>query len=573
MKRIIQFSLLLLLCLPLTALAELPEQLKADFATIEGHIIMPIGEEYLVDLDAANLHVGDILALLMPGEKVIDPVTKEVLGTLDVPKGFLQVVRIKSGYSYVTPMNTEVIPNNGDLVRRFSQVPTFFADVQGGHSDLYENLESELSQLDWLNPGDKNKALLFFTVENDKLTVTATEDILLQSYSMVAGRPAAPQMPFLQSTALSQSKPKEKFLEKTAKDILGIFSSSSRMDALLPLTGFGTVKGQGQQGVWSSPLMEGQPVGLAVNDLDSDGKQEIAIAFDKKLLIARVEQGKFLQLAEIDIPTGQQLLSLDEIDLDNNGSSELYMTAVTDGKLSSLSVEYLNSSYQLNSMGVNWFLRSIELPGEGKVLIGQIMGEEDGFYGQPFKVKREGQQLIAGEKLNLPAGVNLYNFTPFTDEDNRVLYAVLSDTDYLKVITPGGLVLWESDTYFGGTEVQFEHKTGSSVSDEEPPPVQIQTRLLHNPAGGILVAQNDGMRYFKRYRVYKNSRLVSLSWNEHTLVENWRTIDLNGYLGDYTLADADNDGEAELILAVKTKHKVLNLQSDKSALFIYELTH
>ena len=115
--------LFFLFCLSTPALAELPAQIKNDFAPVSGVIIMPIGEEYLVDLDAsANLREGDILTLTAAGEKVVHPVTKEVLGTLDVVRGYLQVTQVKSGYSYAKILTTKTPPQKGDQVKRFEQV-------------------------------------------------------------------------------------------------------------------------------------------------------------------------------------------------------------------------------------------------------------------------------------------------------------------------------------------------------------------------------------------------------------------------------------------------------------------
>jgi len=92
MKLMVKLTVLLLLVLPLNTLAELPEQLKRDFSPISGIIIMPVGGNYLVDLDASSsLQEGDILTLVIPGEKIIHPVSQKVIGTLDIVKGFLQV--------------------------------------------------------------------------------------------------------------------------------------------------------------------------------------------------------------------------------------------------------------------------------------------------------------------------------------------------------------------------------------------------------------------------------------------------------------------------------------------------
>ncbi|MDH4026660.1 MAG: hypothetical protein OEU57_14755, partial [Desulfuromonadales bacterium] len=57
--------LLILFCSPLNALAELPEDVAADFSVLSGIVVMPINDEYIVDLDDRNnLNIGDILTVV-----------------------------------------------------------------------------------------------------------------------------------------------------------------------------------------------------------------------------------------------------------------------------------------------------------------------------------------------------------------------------------------------------------------------------------------------------------------------------------------------------------------------------
>jgi hypothetical protein len=90
------------------------------------------------------------------------------------------------------------------------------------------------------------------------------------------------------------------------------------------------------------------------------------------------------------------------------------------------------------------------------------------------------------------------------------------------------------------------------------------------PGHEILVAQNDGQRMVQRFRRFKQSRIVSLAWNGFSMTENWQTSSQQGYLGDFTLADADNDGNAELVMAIKFKHGGLT-EAARASIVIYEL--
>jgi hypothetical protein len=181
MKRLAAI-IVILLFLPLTLFAQIPEQLKKDFSPIAGAIIMPIGEEYLINLDASvNLHVGDILTLVMAGEKIFDPQTKQVIGTIDQPKGYLQVTKIKSGYSYAKLLTQGLHPEKGDRVQRFDQVPTKCEATQS-NSQFADNLKTALPNLKWLSDTDKTDALLFFVLDDNTLKITDAIGTEIKSY-------------------------------------------------------------------------------------------------------------------------------------------------------------------------------------------------------------------------------------------------------------------------------------------------------------------------------------------------------------------------------------------------------
>ena len=559
----------LLLLLPFSAAATLPPQIEADFATHSGYVIMPIGDEYLVDLDATvNLQEGDILTLITAGEKVIHPVTKEVLGSVDTPIGYLYVTRIKSGYSYAKLLSSEKPPQKGDQVRRFEQVPTRFIDTQETDTAIRQQLQSGLPQLNWLADDSNELPLLTFSLANRNLQVKSSSGNLLHSYSIADGQLMAPLVPVTPVPGLGLKK-EPKALQKAVNSLIGTFKpESAERD---PAAGLGIIQQQSarQSGLWMGPNLTGSPVGIAVADLDGDGLQEIAVALDNKLLISQLNGDQYSQQAEVAIPARLQLLSLDALDLDNDGRAELYLTAASEHRLASFVVEYSDSEYQVIARDINWYLRAVELAETGPALIGQLMGtDENSFYGKPFRIQRAGNQLEKGEEIRLPGRVNLFSFAPFTDKDGRQLYAYLTATDYLKVISADGEELWESADYYGGSETGFENRKehqGDTVI-----PTYIRSRLIKTPNGEILVAQNEGLRTLQRYRMYKESRLISMSWNGYALVENWRTTAQNGYLGDFAYADADNDGQTEIVMAIKFKHKSI-LREARSALVTFDV--
>jgi hypothetical protein len=569
MKPISHLVLYLCLLLPTLATAALPENFIADFKPLDGTIIMPTGDEYLIDLDGADgLREGDILTLLAPGELIIHPVSKEVLGRLDAVKGYLQVTRVKSGYSYVRVLHSEMPVEKGAKLKRFEQVPSRFVDRQGSGETLRENLADELPQLNWLAETDPTEPLLVFSLENNVLAVTSNSGKLLHSYPLAGGRPIVSPMPQYRDSIAAAPKKEPTLLNRAVQGVLetigstggaGVYSDDAILRQDLSRS----------QGIWTSPSLAGTPVGLAVADFDHDQQQEIAIACSKSLRIARVVDGKYQVLQEIRMPVGIFLLGLDNVDLDGDGTQELYLTAIKDNRPASLVVEFADQTYRIVNRDIPWLLRAVDLPGEGRTLLAQELSDDSrNFSGLPFRVLRAGERLKKGSTLPLPAEVNLYGFVPYQDKNGSLLYVFLTNEDYLKVSDVNGTMLWESSDYFGGSNacIVFEQ----SKTETYLPSLCLRSRLLVNPAGEVLVPQNDGQRFFKRYRLYDGNRLLAMAWNGTNLVESWRTPQQQGYLADTVLADIDNDGLTELVMAIQFKEEGI-LSDGSSAIMTFEL--
>ena len=297
---------------------------------------------------------------------------------------------------------------------------------------------------------------------------------------------------------------------------------------------------------------------------------EVAVVLEKKILIARVIDGQFNEVAEVPVPGILQVLSIDALDLDNDGRAELYLSAHGASRLSSFVVQYDGSNYDIAINGVRWLLRAVTLHGEeDQTLVGQLIDStERVFAGDVFRVQRKGGELVKGNPVDLPDQLNLFNFISFTDDKNQLNYLYLTDGDYLKVISADGEQLWGSDDYFGGSESCLMVK--GELRDEVQIPYCMRPRFVMMPGNEIVAVQNDGQRLVQRYRRFKKSRLVALNWNGFALTDRWQTASQAGYLGDFALADADNDGKDELVMAVKFQHAGLT-DVARSSVVVYEL--
>ncbi|PLX93116.1 MAG: hypothetical protein C0619_04735 [Desulfuromonas sp.] len=569
MNRLVFLCLLFFLSAPVSGFAQIPQSMADDFSPLDGYVIMPVDQEYLVDLDASKgLREGDILTLVEQGEKVIHPVTKEILGSLDRAKGFLQVTRLKAGYAYARLLSADIVPQKGDPIRRYEQVP---AQITGLQSPLDTELKATLPHLEWLDEVTSETPQLVFGLVGKRLVVKDSAGMVLKSYPFLGEEPALISPPVETHVASAPVAASAPSIAPAAGPVgiptAGIVpadgsAQKSQTPAIIQ-------QAKQESGLWMGPNLRGNQVGFSVGDFDGDGRQETAIATEDYLLINELVQGVLTQEAKVEFAKGTSLLSVDTIDLDGNGLPELYLSAASGNKLSSQVVEFSNGSYKNTISGMPWFFRVGELPGEGRTLLAQPVAEgEDPYSENMFRVLRSGNELTEGQSVPLAKEVNVFSFLPLADAEGQQLYAYLTKGDYLKVITATGDDLWESSEYFGGSKVSF-YATDPD-GQELVTPVYVQQRLLKTTNGDIISAQNEGNRTLQRFRTYQKSRIVALGWNGFAMQERWRTADQEGYLADFALADADNDGQVELVTLMQYQRKNL-IRKGRSTVVIYEL--
>lgn len=208
-------AVLLLLPPAGAALADVLEEVVRDLQPVSGYVIMPVGEEFLIDLDAGRqVAPGDLFSVVVAGERIVHPVTKEVLGRLDEVKGRLQVTRVKSGYSYARPLGGAGKIERGAAIRRFEHIPAVFWDYTGAGDDFFAKLKAALPALEWRDyavaqvekpplaqaPAGEGDGL-YFVLTRQGLEVRGPRFGLLHAYgapaglARVAGAPAAATPP------------------------------------------------------------------------------------------------------------------------------------------------------------------------------------------------------------------------------------------------------------------------------------------------------------------------------------------------------------------------------------------
>jgi hypothetical protein len=128
------------------------DDITEDFEPISGYVVMLDGGEFIIDLDdTQGISTGDIFSVLKPGKKIVHPVTKKVLGSLEEVKGVLKVTRTKSGFSFARPVGKATDITRGDPIRRYGNLPALFWDYTGKGLSLFIQLQKALTDLKWMD--------------------------------------------------------------------------------------------------------------------------------------------------------------------------------------------------------------------------------------------------------------------------------------------------------------------------------------------------------------------------------------------------------------------------------------
>ncbi|HEX7400809.1 MAG TPA: hypothetical protein VF369_01400, partial [candidate division Zixibacteria bacterium] len=78
------------------------------------------------------------------------------------------------------------------------------------------------------------------------------------------------------------------------------------------------------------------------------------------------------------------------------------------------------------------------------------------------------------------------------------------------------------------------------------------------------------LRLLERVRWFDRGGIHNLVWEENALTTNWKTREIEGYISDFQVKDADNDGEPELVVSVIDPGGV-STRTGTSKIYFYKL--
>jgi len=72
-------------------------------------------------------------------------------------------------------------------------------------------------------------------------------------------------------------------------------------------------------------------------------------------------------------------------------------------------------------------------------------------------------------------------------------------------------------------------------------------------------------------KYYDQGEIVSFSWDNMGLTENWKTKELNGQVTALRIGDLEGNGKKQLVVSMVYAKDPLKLYDSKSVIFTYDL--
>ena len=326
---------------------------------------------------------------------------------------------------------------------------------------------------------------------------------------------------------------------------------------------------------------------MDVADMDGDGEDEVILADRGEVGIYKRDGKKLRKVGQITTIAKYKIHYISVADLNRNGKAEIYVSAADEKEPNSFACEWQGKNkVEYLFKDARWYVRAMELPGEGMTLLGQRPAVSSPIMPGVFRLDVAKGKLVKGSAVQLPAWINVFDFSiADLDNDGSKEIVAIDQYDRLVVAKQSGTTLWKSDDYFGGTNrfIGGRDAIGAKgAKDDTGDPegrTYIPSRIVIadlNKDGVVDVLVNKNLssssRLFKNMKNYPSGELHALTWNGIALTEIWRTRKIDGYIADYLLRPDKKEPTAELLVGLVLRQGDLDLLSSKnSTVLMYNL--
>ncbi len=508
----------------------------------------------IVDMLTSRLYLEDKVAVLSREE------TAKVLETVSPPINESKARKIGSrlGVDYVLFGSLTVFGNSVSIDAKM-------VDVSGSSPPL--TFFNQSQGMDQVIPNIN----LFATQVNAKVFGRAMP---------VQKVPVTSQTPQTQTPQTQTPQDQISYRANPEKLFAGGFSENDNQDLQKSAPGlafFASQEAGKSAQFWSSRSIKHRINGIAIGDIDKDGKQETVIITEHSAEAYRFDKNRFLKVKILAERHLDNFIGVDVADINANGYPEIFVTTLNPHRnmVNSFVLEFDGKTYTEIVTGSHWYFRVIDHPLRGQILLGQRHKGDTPFSGQIYEMVWENSGYEPANKIGHGRRTNVLGFAQgYARNDDVEVAVAFDDLDYLRIFNQGGKERWKDGEHSGGRVEYFVVSEGSAgeFADKAYYPMRIVIMdITGDGKNEVITVKNHQFSEMVSYRKFTHGEVQIRSWNGVGLAVNWRTRKLKGYFSDFAMGDFDNDGNEELVAPLVIKTGLILGTKPKSRVIAYEL--
>lgn len=490
----------------------LKNEVISYFRPLSGKIISVDGNSVKINIGTKDLvRPGMRLYAFRKGAAFIHPVTKEPMGNIELPIGSIEIISADPNESSGIIIKGK--PEDfSDAFVKITETKIRLLFYQGNVDwflgDSYFHALKESGRFELLDIAPEIKDIS--NIISEARAKEATIVLILNSEDLQDNVNITQRLIWVDDS--------RQFSEKSA------LVSSSQIKELRyrsPLVG----------SIDSAPILSYRiPFGarqVVIADIDGDGNGEIIFSSGDKIRIFSVSVDlKFLW--EFKIPSTNEILWIDVIDINKNKKEEILITSYRDGDVTSYIYEIKDNNFiQL------WSAKDIFIRRLGSGIIGQEYTKADGYYGKVFNISYNNGIYKKDKEMNLPEGINIYDFQIIKSPDGKQGILSWDEKGYIHLFNEKGSRIWVSTENMGGFLTEFKKESLSGLTDKGKWSVKDRLIIKNND---VLIAKRKPLVSQAKGLGYKNSEIRSLWWNGINVEESTFIESIDGEVLDYAIS-------------------------------------
>ena len=197
--------------------------------------------------------------------------------------------------------------------------------------------------------------------------------------------------------------------------------------------------------MWKGPNFKYLINGMAVGDVDGDGRSEIVVVSPDQIYVYRFQNDRLMEIAHQDTGFDNYNIGVDVADLNGNGRAEIFVTALNKFKTAVRSYvrEFDGKAFVELEKDLAWYFRASDLPVRGRVLMGQKAQLYDPYRGAIFEMGWDGGAYVPQNPVSTPgrARINVLGAALGDVQNNgeETLVAV-NQGNRIMIVSPGGRI-------------------------------------------------------------------------------------------------------------------------------------